>query len=559
VNSVLAISVQKLFLVAVVLKLTSSVLGWYLGFQWSLGFVLPLTVMAIYVVIGHKRIDSDVTDEKFADSCYYLGFIFTITSIVLSLLDLPQIGDRIQDISVRFGAAMVSTVFGLIVRVYLVTFRPDSSDGLKNAEDALLEASHRFREQLVMAYEKFGDFQRQVSTAAEETVENTKLQVERLSQDHSARMEQVFMEMNSRQEAAVNETLEQVKGATGRMSSEVDKYVGGLTAGIQGLETKVDAFASAVSQRLNNTVFPDDYFAKHLAEPVEQLKEASQEIAAHIKAAAGNASDASTVLAAAIRKLKTKANEAENSLDTVVKLTANQQALFDNSAAQLDELKRLSQAVEKVVQELEKATTTSASGAAVTADLNARVESVIQSVDGSQKTFVESMTQLGGLLDEGRKATGMLTEQIGHSDVSVKELVTIQKELSLTTQKVASELLAEREPWPVVERILLAVDRQSDSLAGAIANFELKATSLTERLVGANEHLRHASAVPSTTSHPSGVEFSGVANGLVSRPLEAGDAAVGEANDMPYRASQPLSPAWPRLSSANPDDVTKQA
>ena len=138
-NALLSIRVQKLFAVAVFLKVVSAFFGWYLQLQWSLGLVLPLLVMAAYIALGLKRQDRDVTDEKFADSCYYLGFIFTITSIVFSLFDLPNIGERIQDIAVRFGAAMVSTVLGLAVRVYLVSFRPDSSDALKDAEDAVLE------------------------------------------------------------------------------------------------------------------------------------------------------------------------------------------------------------------------------------------------------------------------------------------------------------------------------------------------------------------------------------------------------------------------------------
>lgn len=63
-----------------------------------------------YVLLGLKRRDHDVTDEKFADTCYYLGFIFTITSIIFSLFDLPSIGTKLQEIAVRFGAAMVSDV-----------------------------------------------------------------------------------------------------------------------------------------------------------------------------------------------------------------------------------------------------------------------------------------------------------------------------------------------------------------------------------------------------------------------------------------------------------------
>ena len=120
-KSIFDIRLQKLFLVTLILKIGSSFLGWYLQLQWSLGFTVPLLIMSAYIFLGYHRRDNDVTDEKFADTCYYLGFIFTITSIIFSLFDLPNIGTKIQDIAVRFGAAMVSTVLGLGVRVYLVS------------------------------------------------------------------------------------------------------------------------------------------------------------------------------------------------------------------------------------------------------------------------------------------------------------------------------------------------------------------------------------------------------------------------------------------------------
>ena len=78
---ILDIRVQKLFLVVLVLKVLSSGMGWYFGRPWDLGFAVPLALMSAYILIGLKRNDKDVTDEKFADTCYYLGFIFTITSI----------------------------------------------------------------------------------------------------------------------------------------------------------------------------------------------------------------------------------------------------------------------------------------------------------------------------------------------------------------------------------------------------------------------------------------------------------------------------------------------
>src|SRR5947209_7509792 len=98
---------QNLFVVIVGAKIVCSLLGWYFGRPWSLGFVIPLALMTVYVVAGFLRDASDVSDERFGDSCYYIGFIFTISSIAICLLDVPTLDQqgKLKEIAVRFGAA----------------------------------------------------------------------------------------------------------------------------------------------------------------------------------------------------------------------------------------------------------------------------------------------------------------------------------------------------------------------------------------------------------------------------------------------------------------------
>jgi hypothetical protein len=70
VSALMQVSLKKLFLIAVVTKVGSSFLAWLAGSPWLLGFVLPLTVMALYVVIGSMQRARGVSDESFGDICY---------------------------------------------------------------------------------------------------------------------------------------------------------------------------------------------------------------------------------------------------------------------------------------------------------------------------------------------------------------------------------------------------------------------------------------------------------------------------------------------------------
>jgi hypothetical protein len=246
------IRVQKLFLIALCLKIASSGFGWWLNDPWILGFAIPLLVMAGYVAFGLRRHESDVSDEKFADSCYYLGFIFTITSIVFSLFDLPQIGEKISLIAVRFGAAMLSTVAGLIVRVYLVNFREDPVEALRTAEESVLEAHGKLREQLVMALEKMQEFQSEVDAAAKGTVERVNIQLEGLSHAHGRKLQEFFEALAIQNRESNGSVYEAIRAASVRLSALINSYAESLEKTLAKIDERIHSYSLAVTDRLKH-------------------------------------------------------------------------------------------------------------------------------------------------------------------------------------------------------------------------------------------------------------------------------------------------------------------
>lgn len=92
---------------------------------WTFGFVLPLIAMAGYMVYGWRIVKPLNNEAKlsYGDSCYYIGFLFTVASIILSLWVLGQQSNiTAEALSIRFAIAMVTTLLGMAARVTLVTF-----------------------------------------------------------------------------------------------------------------------------------------------------------------------------------------------------------------------------------------------------------------------------------------------------------------------------------------------------------------------------------------------------------------------------------------------------
>lgn len=431
-NSIAKIQVQKLFVVALILKVTSAFIGWYLQMPWSLGFALPLLVMVAYIVLGYFRKDTDVSDEKFADTCYYLGFIFTITSIIFSLFDLPNIGTRIQDIAVRFGAAMVSTVLGLGVRVYLVSFRQDINDAIKDAEDAVLDATRKFTEQLTIALERLRDFESQVDSAAKSTVERVNLQIENLSMNHANKLTEFFTELTTQNQNAFVLALGEVKTASRHLAESVDGYSDGMRANLSSIEAKVTAFADAVTTRLKTTTFPDDYFAKQLQAPLAQISESAADISNQIKQASTEVGQSSTVLGSTLKKLREKANTVDASLDTVLKLTAQQQAVLDSAQGQLSTLAHLAGSLSNLDTTLTSTLAEINAGNIAAKDLVTHVSALTSEGQETRNSLVRSLMEVSGKLETSNASTTMIAEKL---DADTRSRLTASETLA---QKLAA-------------------------------------------------------------------------------------------------------------------------
>jgi hypothetical protein len=393
------IRVQKLFAVVLVLKVLSSGLGWWLGMPWSLGFALPLALMVLYIGAGLGRRRDDVTDEKFADSCYYLGFIFTITSIIFSLFDLPRIGTQLESIAVRFGAAMVSTVLGLGVRVYLVSFERDAADAFREAEEAVIDASRRFTGQLGIALERLRDFESEVDLAAKASMERVNLQMEALGRDHGTRLAAFFDDLATRNREAVASAFLDLQGASERLAETVDGYSGAVRANLDGIDAMVAGFVDAMHQRLESSMFPPDYFAKYLATPLAQLRGAAEDIADHVRRASGAVGESSQSLVAAARRLRDRTGTVEGSFDTIVRLVQQQEIALQGTQRHMAVLAQVASSLAGIDVVLDRtAAGVEASGAA-SATLVRRLNADRHGEAATRELIEQSAAELAGKLD----------------------------------------------------------------------------------------------------------------------------------------------------------------
>ena len=347
-NTLSNIQTKKLFLIVALVKIISSVATLFLSggrldiIFWIFALCIPMLAFGIYIYGGFNRVDRTLTDEKFADSCYYLGFIFTIVSIVISLFDLPNIGDSMSQISVRFGVAMVSTAVGLLVRVYLINFKIESNDAVTIIEDALIRASEKFTHQLGVATENYSRFEASVNTSTNNIVEHIGQRIERMAEDYSNRLDEhfktsteSFAKLTKLALEDINKSALEVQSASSIIKTEVESIM-------KSFGEELDKYARNLTLKLESTVLPNDFFTSKLSPSIDKIKLELDDYVGALKASTQNVSSISKGITEALSAMNRRSQGAVNALDRLERAANDSKVLTESVQALVKEINALS-------------------------------------------------------------------------------------------------------------------------------------------------------------------------------------------------------------------------
>lgn len=107
--------------------------------EGNLKIIASAILMLVYYLAGMKYVKSANTRAVFADSLYYLGFLFTFIALVGAMTALNEL--NIQSIIGQMGPALVTTVIGMASRIYLTQFEPITSEPETEAISAMSNLS----------------------------------------------------------------------------------------------------------------------------------------------------------------------------------------------------------------------------------------------------------------------------------------------------------------------------------------------------------------------------------------------------------------------------------
>lgn len=179
------IQIKHLFVAAFISGIFFILLGSVFGMLY-LSVIMTIAVMVGYFLTGRRLVDKELlTNEQFADSNYYLGFLFTLISLASSLYLLSSdllAGGLLTRLIGQFGISISTTIVGLSMRIYLLSFSPNISSNIESFNLMIMEKLQLLNDHIGHSIDQTKTFSRVIDEKLEIFTDQTLKSVERYNQ-----------------------------------------------------------------------------------------------------------------------------------------------------------------------------------------------------------------------------------------------------------------------------------------------------------------------------------------------------------------------------------------
>ncbi|KQN02373.1 hypothetical protein ASE82_08420 [Sphingomonas sp. Leaf230] len=232
-----------------------------LGVRQMIVTVAPCLVMAAYASLILGRYYRARADQ-IGDNLYYLGFIFTLISLSVSLSQFSS-GGSAEDIVANFGIALATTLLGVTLRVVFSQMRSDPVETEKEARLQLAEASRRLKVELMNASAEFGMAARASRQSVNDVIEEMQEKLGATLDAAGERLRESVAQSASGLSGASKGLEAQIGGAATRLADASES----LRAALEASTTRWDDGVRDTSDR--NTEF--NSVARKLSGAVDRL------------------------------------------------------------------------------------------------------------------------------------------------------------------------------------------------------------------------------------------------------------------------------------------------
>ena len=248
-------------------------------FEWSQWVVtgIPCSLMGAYAYTSWDREEKRPKYAFAGDNLYYLGFLYTLTSLAHALVVFDPEEAGTETIITNFGIAIATTILGMALRV-LMGQRTDETVETVDEEvrTGLGDAARRLRGEIEFTVDEFRGFRERTQEALDEALSEVRAQLAE-ARDTSARIGDGLTKIEEKS-AALAETTGKAWEVIGAEADRVRLALVSMTERIAGFdfyETFVARAIEIASGELRNAV---EERAAEVRQGTEELRSGMKEL-----------------------------------------------------------------------------------------------------------------------------------------------------------------------------------------------------------------------------------------------------------------------------------------
>ena len=243
---------------------------------------VPVVIMVSYALLIWLARGLRLRDDQAGDNLYYMGFLFTLTSLGVSLYQFNA-ARAAEEIVQNFGIAIGSTITGIALRVIFNQMRQDPVEIERMMRLELAEAARRVRRELDSTVLEFGYVRR---TAHQSAADSFKLVAEKFDEIAArliANLADVTAKSAQPLEAASRRSAEMVEQLTRTMVESLvanTHHLGAETEKLSKGAGEISAALDLITKKLGSMRTPDGVLEIRLEPVVLSLTQAIDRFAA---------------------------------------------------------------------------------------------------------------------------------------------------------------------------------------------------------------------------------------------------------------------------------------
>lgn len=225
-----------------------------LGWDQLAVTLCPVGLMFFYALLLRAP-GLRLRDDQSGDNLYYLGFLFTLTSMAVSLHEFST-NAQAENVITNFGIAISTTIVGIILRVAFNQMRGDTAGIERVARMELADTSRRLRSELDNTILELKQFHRSNLQSAEESHTAMRRMTEETLKSLVGSVEEFAQKLTAsvlKRDAASAESSEMLQKSIAQTSTALDKISAQLDL-FKSPETLIRFDMEPAKEKLNSVL-----------------------------------------------------------------------------------------------------------------------------------------------------------------------------------------------------------------------------------------------------------------------------------------------------------------